>query len=193
VSVTVGSRQEQVLDAAIAVLGAQGMRHLTHRAVDAEAGLPQGSTSNYFRTREALVTAVLHRLAAVERIGWAQLAADLGETGELDVDRFVETVGRLVRQLAGSHRVATLARQAVFTEAAFHPELRRPIAAARAELEAWGADWIRRLGSPDPVGHFWALMALVDGLLAHQCAVPDPAFDPVPAIRTLVRGMQPGA
>jgi hypothetical protein len=81
----------------------------------------------------------------------------------------------------------------VFTEAAFHPELRGAIAAGRAQLQAWGAEWIRRLGSPDPVRHFWALMAMMDGLLAHQFAVPDPAFDPVPAIRALLRGMQPDA
>jgi hypothetical protein len=32
---------------------------LTHRAVDREAGLAEGSTSNYFGTREALLTAAL--------------------------------------------------------------------------------------------------------------------------------------
>jgi AcrR family transcriptional regulator len=52
-------RRERVLDAAIAVLGADGPRGLTHRAVDAEAGLPTGSTSNYFRSRAALVEALV--------------------------------------------------------------------------------------------------------------------------------------
>ena len=59
------NRQEALLDAAIRVLGSGGPRQLTHRAVDAEAGVPVGSTSNYFRTREALVDAVVARFVAL--------------------------------------------------------------------------------------------------------------------------------
>ncbi|HEX5919668.1 MAG TPA: TetR family transcriptional regulator, partial [Nocardioides sp.] len=43
-------RRTVLLDAALELVGTQGMRGLTHRAVDAAAGLPAGSTSNYFRT-----------------------------------------------------------------------------------------------------------------------------------------------
>ncbi|MFC7482775.1 TetR/AcrR family transcriptional regulator [Luedemannella flava] len=55
------NRRDDLLDAAITVLGEGGMRALTHRAVDAAAGLPAGSTSNYFRTRDALLGAVIDR------------------------------------------------------------------------------------------------------------------------------------
>ena len=41
----------------------RGVHGLTHRAVDQAAGLPQGSTSNLFRTRQALVTAVADDVA----------------------------------------------------------------------------------------------------------------------------------
>lgn len=183
------SRQAHILDAAIRVLGTRGARHLTHRAVDAEAGLPLGSTSNYFRTRQALVSGVLNRLRAVETAAWAEIAAGLGDPRELDVDRFAEAVGELLRRLAGPLRVASLARLAVFVEAAFHPELGELVAAGRRELATWGVEWVRRLGSPEPERHFWALLALIDGLLSHQYAVPDPAFDPTPAIRALLHGI----
>ncbi|WP_455132609.1 TetR/AcrR family transcriptional regulator, partial [Microbacterium aurum] len=56
------SKREQVLDAAITVLGERGPRGLTHRAVDERAGLPTGSASNYFRTRDALLTGITDRL-----------------------------------------------------------------------------------------------------------------------------------
>jgi AcrR family transcriptional regulator len=59
-------------DAAIDVLAELGMRGLTHRAVDARSGLPQGTTSAYFRTRKALIEAVVRRLADLDR---ADLAA----------------------------------------------------------------------------------------------------------------------
>lgn len=47
-------RRRLILDAAQDVVIEQGLRGLTHRAVDREADLPQGSTSGYFRTRQAL-------------------------------------------------------------------------------------------------------------------------------------------
>src|SRR5919107_1137181 len=49
-------RRSVILDAALRVIAEQGMRALTHRAVDAAAGLPGGSTSYYFRSRAALLT-----------------------------------------------------------------------------------------------------------------------------------------
>ena len=53
-------------DAAIAVLADHGGRGLTHRAVDQAAGLPPGTTSNYARTREALLTLALTRIAELD-------------------------------------------------------------------------------------------------------------------------------
>jgi DNA-binding transcriptional regulator YbjK len=49
-------RQEELLAAAARVVARGGLRGLTHRAVDAEAGLPEGSCSAYMRTRVALLT-----------------------------------------------------------------------------------------------------------------------------------------
>ncbi|GIG86849.1 TetR/AcrR family transcriptional regulator [Plantactinospora endophytica] len=69
-----------ITDAAIELVAELGMRGLTHRAVDARAGLPLGSTSAYFRTRKALVEAVVRRLVDLDR-------ADL-EATELPVELF---------------------------------------------------------------------------------------------------------
>ncbi|WP_031071473.1 TetR/AcrR family transcriptional regulator [Streptomyces sp. NRRL S-118] len=56
-------RAELIADTALALLAERGMRGLTHRAVDERAGLPQGSTSNHARTRQALLEAAVRRLA----------------------------------------------------------------------------------------------------------------------------------
>ena len=42
------SRRALIADAAISTLARDGMRGLTHRAVDRAAGLPEGSASYYF-------------------------------------------------------------------------------------------------------------------------------------------------
>jgi len=93
-----------------------------------------------------------------------------------------------VRELTGEARVVTLARQALFIEAALRPELRSRIGAARQSLEARGVPVVAALGSTDPAVHFRMLLYLVEGLLANQLAAPEDDFDPERAIATLLRG-----
>ncbi|MGB4778227.1 TetR/AcrR family transcriptional regulator [Microbacterium sp.] len=57
------SRPEVLADAAIHLIATEGLRALTHRAVDRYAELPQGSTSYYAPTRAALLELVARRLA----------------------------------------------------------------------------------------------------------------------------------
>lgn len=60
-------RRAVITDAAIALIADAGIRALTHRALDASAGLPDGSTSYYFRTKADLVSGVSTRLVEVSR------------------------------------------------------------------------------------------------------------------------------
>ncbi|MEV4113843.1 TetR/AcrR family transcriptional regulator [Nonomuraea sp. NPDC049695] len=55
-------RREHIAGAAITVLAELGSRGLTHRAVDTAAGLPPGTTSRYFRTRDALMSGVIEEV-----------------------------------------------------------------------------------------------------------------------------------
>ncbi|GAB3060733.1 TetR/AcrR family transcriptional regulator [Micromonospora schwarzwaldensis] len=182
-------RRQLLLDAAIRVLGTRGPRQLTHRAVDAEAGLPEGSASNRFRTREALVDGVFARLVEVETLAWQRLAVDLPPG---DVAGFTRVLGRLIRRFTEEERVVTLARYALFVEAAVRPELRPAIEAGRARLAEWGVPLVAALGSTDPATHFRSLLALVDGLLGNQLAAPEEAFDPESAVAALLHGFRAG-
>jgi DNA-binding transcriptional regulator YbjK len=181
----VSARQQQVLDAAIDVLGTRGMRNLTHRAVDDRAGVPLGSTSNLFRTREALIAGVLGRLQEREKAGWANLAGE----GLADREAFVAALGRFVRELTGEGRVITLARHAIFVEASHNPALQAQIARAQQELAVWAIPFVAALGSKDPATDLRLILSFVDGLLVNQLASPAEDFDPTPAIATLLRGM----
>jgi len=172
-----------VLDAAIGVLGTAGPRGLTHRAVDAAAGLPQGSTSNHFRTRDALVDGVVDRLLEREAELWGRLAGDVSTP-----DALADAVGRVVAELA-RERLLTLARHAVFVEASVRPGLGGRIADAHRRIAGWAVPLVAALGSRDPVRDFWLLLAVIDGLLTNQLADPQPDFAPTEAIRTVLRGM----
>ena len=48
----------RVLEAAVELLGTEGLRALTHARIAAQAGVPKGSTSNYFRARGQLLIGV---------------------------------------------------------------------------------------------------------------------------------------
>ena len=52
----------RAIDAAIDLVGTHGLRALAHTRVDERAGLPKGSTSNYFRTDQALLSGIVDTL-----------------------------------------------------------------------------------------------------------------------------------
>lgn len=56
------TRRRNIADAGLSVLATDGSRGLTHRAVDTVAGVPVGTTSNYFRSRDALIEGLVERI-----------------------------------------------------------------------------------------------------------------------------------
>jgi DNA-binding transcriptional regulator YbjK len=182
-------------DAAIHVVATKGMRGLTHRAVDAQAGVPLGSTSAYFRTRKALVEGVVRRLADLDNAE----VEELDTTAPLDPDLLAEGIAHVLDQWMTTGRERTLARYACLLEATHHPELRgilahgeRPRVRAQAMLAAAGAE--------DPERQGRALVAFVDGLLfdrlvgsgalgAPTPGTPESRAELVQAVRAALRGV----
>lgn len=54
-------RRSELADAGLAILASDGSRGLTHRAVDRAAGVPVGTSSNYFPSRRELLRALGQR------------------------------------------------------------------------------------------------------------------------------------
>src|SRR5258708_6284263 len=112
-------RRDDLLDAAIQVVGDNGIRALTHRAGGAAAGLPSGSTSNHFPTRDALLNAVVERFAAGEREDWEDIAATGCPTTP---EELAQAMTMFAHTSTGPQRTLTLARYAILVEAAVQPE-----------------------------------------------------------------------
>ncbi|MEO6090234.1 MAG: TetR family transcriptional regulator [Umezawaea sp.] len=167
-------------DAAIEVVAARGMRGLTHRAVDAQAGVPQGSTSAYFRTRKALVEGLVQRLADVEtaEIEATRLDRDAVE-GPLDLERLASGIAALLDHWLTAGRSRSLARFACLLEATHHPEL-RTILAHGDRPRAQARDLVALAGSADPDRDSRALVAFIDGLLFDRLAGGGVATAPPP-------------
>ena len=68
-------RRRELCDAAIQLLADDGSKGLSHLKVDARAGVPDGTTSFYFRTRSALLHAIAERMVELD-LATLQAVAD---------------------------------------------------------------------------------------------------------------------
>lgn len=154
------SRRTRITDAAIHTLATEGMRGLTHRAVDRAADLPEGSTSYYFRTRSALLTATVDRLAEID-------VAELPEP-VADLDDFTADLATRMHQWTTTDRTRQLARYELALEATRRPELRAALARGDAAIRSGVADLFAATGAARPNDSAHLLVACIDGLLFDQ-------------------------
>ncbi len=61
-------RRLKIVECVIDLLGTQGGSAVSHRAIDDMLVLPNGTTSNFFRTKTALLGAAYDRIAELDRI-----------------------------------------------------------------------------------------------------------------------------
>lgn len=174
-------RRTQLLDAAIELVGTSGMRSLTHRGVDVEAGVVTGSTSNYFRTRDALLRGVMERFMERER---AMLTTVSG--GATSRDELVAMLAAYARQAVHEGRTVSLARYAILVESAQRPELRPDVARGADDVDTWALELVRRAGSRDPERDEGIIANYLTGLVLHELSLPSPQFDPAPRIAALL-------
>jgi DNA-binding transcriptional regulator YbjK len=121
-------RRTQILDAAIDILVDTGVGGVTHRQVDTRADLPPGTTSNYFRTRLALLEAAAARTVDLH---WQRVEALQSAIGSLTRDGLKALMIRMLEP-DEQFRRWTLARFELFIESTRREEL-RPL---MAELQA---------------------------------------------------------
>jgi AcrR family transcriptional regulator len=177
----VRSNRERALAAAVELLGTEGLRSLTHVRVDDRAGLPKGSTSNYFRTRAALLDGVL---------GW-MLDRELPEVDSASrspatVEELVESLVKVYEFMMGPNRTVTTARMVLLMEAAHDPALREALARGRAAMAAALLPTLARLGARDPQLALDAVAGCFEGLFLHDIG-RHAVIEPRPVLELVVR------
>jgi DNA-binding transcriptional regulator YbjK len=160
-------RTEVLADAAIAVIAAEGLRGLTHRAVEARAGLPAGSTSYYFPSRSALLRGVLARLLDLD---WRDFEAFGLVSLPSSREAVVRASVRVMSHLASVGRERQLARYALYLSGDSDPELAEMLESATRAILDRSVDMVRTLGSRHPRRDGRLLVALLDGLLYDEVA-----------------------
>jgi DNA-binding transcriptional regulator YbjK len=167
-------RRRELLDAALHVAADEGLRGLTHRAVDRRAGLPEGSCSAYFRTREALQTGLTQYVAAKCVADVAALADQLAQH-PADEPGVQDTVIALTVAAFESwldERALLLARIELTMEASRNPALATLLAERRERLVALVDASLAARGKRHDGRTAEALVAASDGLLVAALQKP---------------------
>ncbi|MGW9301963.1 TetR/AcrR family transcriptional regulator [Streptomyces cyaneofuscatus] len=176
-------RRDLIADTAISTVASAGLRGLTHRAVDTAAGLPAGSTSYYFRTRSALISACYLRLA---ELTVADVDRWQAEYGGPDPDSAAEALAVLLHHWLTVGRDRQLARFELSLEATRRPELRADLEAAGLAARSRATTLLAALGAPRPVQAADLLVAWTDGLLYDRLAGAPAASRPAPDVTELI-------
>lgn len=160
------SRTDRVTRAAVEVLGLKGAAGLTHRAVDRHAELPEGSTSNLFRTRDALVGAVCRFLTEHDLATLAKAESRFDAVPITHADAAAE-LARIVSRWSDQEAVLTAARLEIFLIARRDPRLAAQLDQVRQNFRDRTGEWLERL-EPGGGRHAAFLMAVIEGLTANQ-------------------------
>lgn len=191
-------RRELLLDETLVLVSEGGLAAVTHRAVERAAGVPHGSVTYHFGSRDDLIGALVERMVGTCSAQVAQIAhsvslalagsAARGAGGGLDVDAVTEA---LVAWMDGTRQLQ-LARLELELAAARDPLLRRRMTEAALVFWRMCEPIVVAMGSEDPQRDARAMGAAVDGLLLDHLA-----HDPVdPAVvragvRQLLRSWAP--
>lgn len=163
------ARREHLLDAGLAIIAEQGARGLTYREMDARAGVPPGTASNYFRNRAAMLNEMGARIfvrlqpepETVERLSSWEPTIDLVRDSMRDIFRRMQ-----------EHRELYLALLELKIEAARRPDLREILTETlHADFVANVGFW-KRAGLAGGAREVMLLHLAMDGLIVSQLTSP---------------------
>ncbi|MEU4164324.1 hypothetical protein [Actinoplanes sp. NPDC026670] len=154
-------RKQSLADAAFVVVGEQGLRALTHRAVDVAADLPAGTCSYHYPTRRSLLTAVLRRIAELDRAD-LDAALDGRTVTDFDAATLVEDGTRLLVHWLGPARARSRARMLLMLDPPTRALTTATTTAITADLSTLAT---AVFGDP---GRGTMLMTLIDGIVVDE-------------------------
>ncbi|MFE1596416.1 TetR/AcrR family transcriptional regulator [Nocardia sp. NPDC058705] len=206
-------RRVQIVAGAVDLIATRGIRALTHRALDAQLALPSGSTSYYFRTRQALIEAVADGITARSRADFVaaqyestthpeyrtEVARDEATGQPMDPVRVAHDIATWIDHLLTHRRNDLIARHALIIEVLSDPELHARLAGSLFSLDR-ATGLFEALGAADPRESAHDLLALLEGLVfdrfaglrAGAAGDVDQLARPLAELLTSERNCQPG-
>ncbi|MFJ2665528.1 TetR/AcrR family transcriptional regulator [Nocardia fluminea] len=199
------TRRARIVAGAIELIATRGIRALTHRALDTQLALPAGSTSYYFRTRQALIEAVADAITTRSRsdfraLGAERIARDGERTGRaMDPRQAAHDIATWLDQLLAHRRNELIARHALIIEALSDPDLHARLARSLFSLER-ATELFAHLGAAEPRESAHDFLALLEGLVfdrfaglrAHSASTVDQLARPLTEFLTSARDYSAG-
>lgn len=178
-------RRREVLDAALRVIGRDGLRAVTHRTVAAEAGTSLSATTYYFDSGTDLIVQAFtqyvdERIAAVQSV----LASPI-EAGALTPDDGAALLTGFILDELASGGLHISAEYQLALEGVREPEVAAQFARLTRSVEEQLAALLALVGSIDPPRDARLLLAIVRGLEIAEVTSPDPT--PADEIAALCR------
>lgn len=162
-------RRWALADAGIRVLAEEGARGLTHRAVDTAAGMPRGTASNYFPTRNDLVSALVDRIG--ERLMPDPEGVRSRDARSPDRALFADYLRDVVRRLRADPHVS-LALFELRLEAARRPAVAESLRAWRQRAFQDDIAFNENSGLPGGPTEIALFHYAVDGLMLDHLTAP---------------------
>jgi DNA-binding transcriptional regulator YbjK len=162
-------RRSALADAGIRVLAEEGARGLTHRAVDAAAGTPRGTASNYFPTRDDLVSALVDRIG--ERLTPDAEAVSATIARSPDTALFAAYLRDVVRRLSADPHVS-LALFELRLEATRRPAVAQALGAWRQRAFEDDVAFNADSGLPGGRTEIALFHFAIDGMMLDRLTVP---------------------
>ncbi len=157
-------RRTLIVDGAIDLIAAQGLRALTHRALDTALDLPPGSVSYYFRTRRALLEGVVDRITDRSRTDFA--TARLPAT---DPPEIAEAIAAWLDRLLSERRNHLIVRHTLIIDLLADPGLHQRLTACLFS-HTHARTLFESLNATDPERAAADFIAVIEGLVFDRFA-----------------------
>ena len=155
----------RLLDAALSIVGSEGLRALTHRRIEDEAGLARGSARYHLGTNDQIIAATLeHAVLRDSRVNEAVLA----KVGFEALAGSTTSFPKLIAALASAfleNPGAIRARYELLLEATRRPSLEAEAHRWRAQFVSTSELALTAAGQADPHTVAVLLVACIDGLV----------------------------
>jgi len=165
-------RREHLLHTVLRLIAENGVSGVTHRAVAKEAGVPLGSTTYYFKTKDDMIRSALRFYSQrMEQVMDEEALRAADRT--LTVDQVVDSIANVMLQefedpdsmlIAEFELILTIAREPTFA-----PEYR----AIQEQFEQRLGNLLRAVGSQSPAQHARMVLAVTRGYEFGWFAQPD--------------------
>jgi AcrR family transcriptional regulator len=162
-------RRTALLDAALHVIGTRGLREATHRAVEMEAGVPHGSVTYWFGSRDGLLAAAVERMRELDEHRVAAMAQQLVMAfATSGLDAVVDAVAEGGAAMFEADTVVQTARYEMLLAGARDEAIGPLIRECSRAFWELAKPVVVAAGSQDPDGDARILMAMLDGLFFDQ-------------------------